>query len=133
MIIGIESSHVSKFSVVHTMGTQDDNIEIACVEVWMGDRSTTVNMVYNPPLNKPAALETLPIDRNNIIIGDFNAPNKEWDYNTTTQVGRTVEEFAAANSLLLIDPDGDIRGTNLTSPNTDYAARYELICVSKRM
>jgi Endonuclease-reverse transcriptase len=115
MIIGVKSSLVSKFSVVHTMGTQDDNIEIACVEVWMGDRKTTVYMVYNPPLNKPAALESLPIARNTIIIGDFNAPNKEWDYNTTTEVGRIVEEFAAANSLLLIDPDGDNRWTNLTT------------------
>jgi hypothetical protein len=71
MIIGVKSSLVSKFSVVHTMGTQDDNIEIACVEVWMGDRKTrktTVYMVYNPPLNKPAALESLPIARNTIII-----------------------------------------------------------------
>jgi endonuclease/exonuclease/phosphatase family metal-dependent hydrolase len=87
MIIGVKSSLVSKFSVMHTMGTQEDEVEIACVEVWIEDRKTTVFMVYNPPKNIPVALETLPIARNTIIIGDFNAPNKEWDYSTTSEVG----------------------------------------------
>jgi Endonuclease-reverse transcriptase len=75
-------------------------------------------MVYNPQLNNSAALDTLPIASNTIntiIIGDFKAPNTEWDYNTTSAVGRAVEEFAAANSLLLIDRDGDDRWTNLTT------------------
>jgi Endonuclease-reverse transcriptase len=65
-------------------------------------------MVHNSPKN-------MPVTRNTVIIGDFKAPNKDWDYSTTSEVGRAVEEFAVANSLLPVDPEGDNRWTSLTT------------------
>jgi hypothetical protein len=48
----------------------------------------TIHMIYNPPNNKIEALKTLNVNRNTIIVGDFDAPYIDGGYKKTEAVGR---------------------------------------------
>jgi ribonuclease HI len=126
LIVGVKSSLVSTYYETHKMIVDGDEIEIATLDVWIGKTMTTVHMLYNPPDNSPKALDNIRITDSTILIGDFNAPHKDWGYKETNSVGRDVAEFAYSQALIVMEDDDETNRTTFLS-YTDKTSRPDLI------
>jgi Endonuclease-reverse transcriptase len=125
LIVGVRSTLISAFQVTHKMEPDNDKIEIATLDVWLGKKKNTIHMIYNPPNNKTEVLETLKVNRNTIIVGAFNAPHTDWGYRKTEEVGKIVAEFIHSNAVLLLeDEDEENRCTFLS--NSGHTSRPDL-------
>jgi ribonuclease HI len=102
MIIGVKVELTATFHIIHEM-EENDKIEIAQLEVWNTHTKTKFIIIYNPPLNEPKNLDLVEVDESTILVGDFNAPNELWNYNTTSRVGSLIEEYVDSQPLILLE------------------------------
>jgi hypothetical protein len=91
-----------------------DKCEIMQMELWKNDQKTIFYIIYNPPGNLPTAINDLRIDKNTIVLGDFNARNTTWNYNNNDATEEILEHFIHTSPLLLMEPRvGRPRSPNL--------------------
>jgi ribonuclease HI len=102
ILVGVKVGLTAKFQVLHNM-KDDDKLELVQLDLWKQQLKTRYVIAYNPPLNETEHLTQINVDKDTVLIGDFNAPNKAWSYRETSRVGRLVEDFIDSTPLMLLE------------------------------
>jgi hypothetical protein len=68
-----------------------DKCKLMQMELWKNDQKT-IFVIYNPPGTLPTAINDLRIDKNTIVLGEFNALNTMWNYNINDAIGVILPE-----------------------------------------
>lgn len=88
---GIKRHIKATIQIKKTMEEQDKS-EIVKIEVWKSNYHYRIYSIYNPPDNK-LNLDSIPIEPNSILIGDFNAHSPRWGYRNINSSGRAIEDL----------------------------------------
>ncbi len=125
----------STLSAIKIEKQDAQNYDSMYVELTNGNKKVTVATVYRPPKQQPvddAALyveiQTTIINKNAVVIGDFNCPNINWNLMHGDQEGnRLVEMVDSFLSQLVTQPT---RGNNILdlvlTTNTDLVSECEV-------
>lgn len=101
IIVGAKSSITVKFKLLHKM--QDNKFEAVELNLWKNNTRTKFIFAYNPPGNTPLTkILDNAIDKNTIIIGDFNCHSKRWGYRDTDSQGKALEDFLDSSPMSLL-------------------------------
>lgn len=136
ILVGIKDSLTAKFAIVKEMNTVD-KAEIIKVNILINKKKFLIYGIYSPPNNKNLNLDILPVPKNTILVGDFNAASPSWGYETYNQVGKLVEDFSDSNALTVLynkdDPKSFIHysGSSTNPDLTIVAANIQDNCKKK--
>ena len=102
IIVGVKKDITAKFKILHEMG--ENKFEAVQITIWKNSHTYKVIVIYNAPNNTPPIeiIESA-IDRNTVIVGDFNAPSTRWGYPGTRGAGNCIEDFIDTNPVEIID------------------------------
>ncbi|GFR57536.1 hypothetical protein ElyMa_005340700 [Elysia marginata] len=88
-----------KSTVLSSHDFSEEGMEILRVET----TKVVITSAYKPPPTPFSWLHnTNPVNKPNIIIGDFNSHNTIWGYDSNDSDGEAVEGWAASNDLTIL-------------------------------
>lgn len=105
IIVGVKKTITTNFKIIHEM--QENKFEAVEVNLWKNNARTKLVFVYNPPGNSPLTqiLEKA-LDKNTIIIGDFNGHSPRWGYRDVNPQGKILEDFLDSSAATPIPCNG---------------------------
>ncbi|GFY48298.1 uncharacterized protein TNIN_475361 [Trichonephila inaurata madagascariensis] len=105
IIVKIKNNITANFKILHEM--QDNTFGAVELNLWKGNTQTKLIFAYNPPGNPPLIhiLESS-LDKNIIIIGDFNSHSPKWGYRDINPQGRIMEDFLDSLPVTLVQGIG---------------------------
>ena len=93
---------------IHALEVSQYQVGAEYQHIKLRTKSSEVSLInYYCPNDKPLALETIEVEGNFIIVGDFNSHSQSWGYPNSDARGDELEEWQDEHNLILVNDPND--------------------------